>query len=661
MKGLGVRLPVSDERSDMMARVSVAHRRGAARSLVLVLVAASGGLFGALPARATAAVTLRVVPGRALVAGQWVTASWTGVASGTPVYLRQCTLNPVTIRDCSYLGSHALHNGGIAPDTGEGSLIFPVSGVLNAGNTIDRFACDDAHACSIALFTDPTATNLNQAVLDPISFAVSSDTCPQPLSTDEVVSGQGTFTISRAFRSWEGRLCRTPHNLEVKYHATSSLKGEAAFVNEHARFAMTSQPLSHLSLTTLESQHRRFAYAPMVGSGLAFGFRMLDPSTGRAITTLKVTPKQLALIFTGQLQDLGSDADIVAQNPGVTFPPVVQAIGRADPSPQTQLLTSWFLSVARRAYRDGGPAFRGRPTDTYPNSGTIRLLTGAKAVAAAVGAPHAPDPTQFGTIGWMDSSVAAMYDLPTVLVENHSGAFVAPTSASIAAAIRDMGVNPDGVTRFPRFLTSDARAYPLPVVTYMVAQTSVTQAFDKTEADVLRGFIRLVASSVAHAHTASRNGGLKLPEGYARLPAPMTTAAGRAANQLPTRSYVAPGSQTPTGTGFGSGGGGPFTGGTVGGNGSSSSFGSGSQTSSVPSGSPTDAPSVAALPPYTLVSANGGYVWPVVLVAGLGLLVLGTLLSVALGLASRHGAKKALAAAAAGANGPGPVEPARDG
>jgi PBP superfamily domain len=422
---------------------------------------------------------------------------------------------------------------------------------------------------------------------------------------------------------------------------------------------MTTQPLSHLSLTTLESQHRRFAYAPMVGSGLAFGFRMVDPSTGKPITDLKLTATQLARVFTGQLQDLNSDADIVSQNPGITFPPVVQAIGRADPSAQTQLLTSWFLSVARGAYRDGGPAFQGKPTDTYPGSATIRLLPGARAVAVAVGAPDVPDTSQFGTIGWMDSSVAATYDLPTVLVQNRAGEFLAPTAASIAAGIRDMGVNPDGVTRFPRFLTKDAKAYPLPVVTYMVAQTSVTKAFDKTEADVLRAFIRYVASNVRRGHAGLRSAGPKLPDGYASLPGPMTTAAGHVADQLPTRAYVSPASQTPpSGTGTG---GSPFTGGTVGGGNGSSSFGGSSSTSQTPSGSPSSAPPVGVLPPYSLVSAKGGYVWPVLLVGGLGLLVFGTVLTWALGMASRHGAKKALAAAAAGAHGPRRAEPAGDG
>jgi hypothetical protein len=138
----------------------------------------------------------------------------------------------------------------------------------------------------------------------------------------------------------------------------------------------------------------------------------------------------------------------------------------------------------------------------------------------------------------------------------------------------------------------------------------------------------------------------------------MTSDARRAADDLPTRVYVAP-TPTPTpGSGTGPGTGpGSFPGGSgPGGNPSQNPFGSSSTTTSPPTASPSSDQTIGAIPPYALTSANGGYVWPVVLIAGLGLLVFGTLLSLALGLASRHGAKKALAAAGE-ASGSGPPDP----
>ena len=636
---------------EAMARAPIARRRTAARCLTLVAVSACLALPGWSPAGAAPAMTLDVAPNGGLVPGQWVTASWTGVPQGSPVGLRQCSEDPQTIRDCSYLGAGALHSGGIALEGGTGWTTFAVAGVVNRADATDRFTCDRDDPCSIAMFTDASATDLDAAVLEPIRFALSNEGCPDPTSTDVVVTGEGTFSVSRAMRGWQGTLCRPPRDLHVRLRTTSSPRGEDAFVAEDAAFAMTSQPFSGESVRALRDDDRSFTYAPIVGSGLVFGFRMVDAASGEPITQVRLTPGQLAQIFTGQLRDLGSDPDVAAQNPGVAFPPVIQAIGRSDASAQTRLLTSWFLARARPEYRAGGHAFDGGPTETYPKTGAITLVSGARSVASNVADPDVPNRASFGTIGWMDSSVAALYGLPTVRVENPAGEFVAPTSASLAAGIRAMRSNGDGVTRSPRFDTRDAKAYPLPVVTYMAVQTNATADFDDTEADVLRGFIRLAASDADRAGS--------LPPGYAALPSPMIADARRAAELMPTTEYSPPGAASGDGGGFtdggftgdggfGTGGGVDFPsgdgGGTGGGGSQTPDFGDGSATPT-PSASGSLAPGPDVLPPTALVSANDEYAWPVLVIGAVALIVLGTVMSFALRMASRQGAKRALAEA----------------
>jgi ABC-type phosphate transport system substrate-binding protein len=645
---------------------------------MVVPLALTGMLAIGVSASATPAVSLRVEPDTHLVPGQWATARWTGVDAGTLVSVRQCTDNPVTVRDCAYLGREAVHTA-FASASGSGSVSFPILGVVNGGSAADRFECDVDHPCSIALFADAAGTDIADAVVEPLHFSPSVEACPAPSSKDVVVSGQGTYSFARAYTSWEGRLCRAPRDVHVRYRGTSSASGEAAFVDGRTAFAATTRPLAASSVADLRSQGRTFAYAPMIGSGLAFGFRMTDPSTGQPITSLRLTPDQLAAIFTGQLTDLAGDPEVVDQNPGVTFPPVVRAIGRADPSPQTRLLTSWFLAVARQTYRDGGNVFDGGPTDTYPTSGAITLLSSAPAEARAVAAPNT-DPSEVGTIGWMDSSIAALSGLPTVLVENRSGAFVGPTPSAISAAIGHMSVNADGVTRTARFFTHDAKAYPLPLITYLVVQTNATADFDDAQANVIRPFIRFAA------HVSDRRGGSasQLPQGYAPLPTALTAAAERAAARLPTAPYVAPGAGTGTGAGATGGSGGGWFGGTGGGGfeygsgfgggfeggggfGGNGGYGGGSQggtgggqpgdgTPGVPgaSPSPTAQPVIVIAPGTSLTSAGSRYAWPAVLVGGVVLLILGMLLSVALGFAQRRGERQAMAAAA---DGDAPAQP----
>ncbi len=630
-----------------MGARSITRSRRTARLSAVVLIVLWVLPSASLRAAAQSGISLSVDPHRGLVPGQWVDASWTGVPSGDPVYLRQCTLHPATIRDCSYAGAQALHSGGIAPATGTGWVTFPVLGVVNQTTPKDRFACSDERPCTIALFTDAGATDLDHAVLEPIRFAIDSSTCRDPSSGDVVVQGEGTFAFSRAFRGWEGQLCRSPHDVHVRLDGTTSPRGESAFVEDRSDFAVTIRPLVKDSVSALASDRRRFAYAPMIGSGLAFAFRMTDPTTGEPITSLRLTPDQLAAIFTGQLRDLGSDPDVLAQNPGLSFPPVLHAVGRADASAQTELLTSWFLTVARQTYRDGGPAFDGKPTDSYPGVGAIALEPGPRAVAQAVADPDVPDTSQVGTIGWMDSSVAAMYGLPTVLVQNEAGRFVGPTTQALSASIRDMRPNPDGVTRSPRFTTHDARAYPLPVVSYVVAQTSVSKDFDDQKADVLRAFIRFAAASVDRARTSAER---TLPAGYAPLPAPMTADARHAAAALPRTDFAPPGGSGGGGGGFGFGGGGGGVGGGGGGFGGGGGAGGTGVVGRDGGGEATSSSSGAApilLPEAATTSARGRYAWPAVLVFGVGLLVLGLLLPLALWIGSRIGARRASAAIAA--------------
>jgi hypothetical protein len=147
----------------------------------------------------------------------------------------------------------------------------------------------------------------------------------------------------------------------------------------------------------------------------------------------------------------------------------------------------------------------------------------------------------------------------------------------------------------------------------------------------------------------------------------MVADARRAAEAMPTTEYTAPGGDGTSGGGFGGSTGGGFGGGfggTGGGfpSGGGGGFGDpgaggGSATPTptpTPSSSASIAPGPQALPPASLAASDHGYVWPILLISAIALIALGTVMSFALSMASRHGAKKALADAGASAE---PTEP----
>ena len=71
----------------------------------------------------------------------------------------------------------------------------------------------------------------------------------------------------------------------------------------------------------------------------------------------------------------------------------------------------------------------------------------------------------------IDHADAARFLIPAAALQNAAGKFVRPTDASMAAAVKDMTVNPDGITRSMNYAGKDPAAYPLTMVIYAMVPT----------------------------------------------------------------------------------------------------------------------------------------------------------------------------------------------
>ena len=74
--------------------------------------------------------------------------------------------------------------------------------------------------------------------------------------------------------------------------------------------------------------------------------------------------------------------------------------------------------------------------------------------------------------GAMDWSEASFNGLNVASLQNASGNFVTPSSASIGAALTDATENPDGTLTFNYGDAGNTAAYAMPMVTYAVVPTS---------------------------------------------------------------------------------------------------------------------------------------------------------------------------------------------
>jgi ABC-type phosphate transport system substrate-binding protein len=494
------------------------RRVRAARVRVFALAAAASFAalsFASMPGTAVHATpsgpAVTAQPNSSISDGQYLRVSFTGFTPGEPFDFRQCIASPVTIStDCTPIVeiNHSAVTA-IADRKGAGATYVPVySGtdqlLANDGGT-GSIICDVTHPCTVALMPDPNS--LTTSVLVPITFAPSQDLCPPPGAG--AVVGSGSATAYRAMYSWEAAVCQPPSSLAVQYSLKNSPDGVLSFLSGSTQFGITG-PWSPTYLPTSNtSPPQTWDYAPITMSGLVLAYRMYD-RRGPQITTLTLTPDLIAKVFNGSLNDLATDSTVAALNPRVQFPSLLNTFVRAEHSAESWVFTSWLAANAPTVWTYG-------TDEIFPAPAGVIAATGS----AAVGFDVVSNPNQTfagqGTIGFMDSSTAAYYGLPTVNIANADGTVTPATTSTIAKAVSEATLNSD---RTVTPATGDETAWPMLIPTYMMAPTNlVTPANGTTIANMLRYGVQA--------------GQANLPLGYVPLRSDMVTASLAAAAAIP--------------------------------------------------------------------------------------------------------------------------------
>jgi len=532
-------------------------------------------LFGVLaPAGAATGPAVAVTPPSSLLDGQFVTVTWSGFPASGPNGLQA-----VSISECKAAPSKAMTDcapsvGAVSDNTGAGVATLQVhTGTVLARDGKTTFTCDHTTACTVGVYVDASKP-MNPpkpafpAVATAIDFAFPASDCPHGNSG---ISGTGAEAVNRAMLSWEAAVCQPPASLDLQYTRTESSDGKQAYIGRPGvtkpDFAVTSVPFSSTDLAVLKAQKRTFGYAPIAASGLAFVFRGIDRVTGQPLTHLTLTPSELAHIFNGKRNSLptsGSDAesqDILDLNPGVHFNPSMLAFGRLDSAAGSLEATSFFLQdasaawkdlpawVAGRASRGGGPSETvdyDAPTENLPDGlegpgATNQLVNGPDLLAQTLaGQGQVGNDPATTNIGYLDSSTAAFYGLPTVCIQmdpswrtTHTPC-VNATPDSITAALAAAHRNPDGTVTGDQN-PANRSAYPLLDVSYLIAPTNLGPT---PPAQTLQ---KLIEFAVAHGPSSGI-----VPPGYTDLPADLAQHALATAAAVTNKPPAPPATTPPT-------------------------------------------------------------------------------------------------------------------
>ncbi len=531
-----------------------APRRGPARVAASLLIPIAIGILGVVASPLELAAhadgpQIKLDPSKDVTYGQYIHVSLSGYAPGIGVAFRQCvngTQTPDLDTQCSpiYPVSTVTDSSGngdiylnVLPDpenaqTGQGNLVYASSADTSkaCGDGNPCFPCDQNTPCQMAAFTDPH--DVGTGVFAKMEYGPSPTACPAPGQDQAFAHGSGSASAYRALYTWEGIVCQNPKDLSVQVDLTNSYDGVQAWTNGISDFAVTGQPLDADQKAALHAAGRTWAYAPISGSGVVLAYDIFD-KRGPQITNLILTPDLIAQQFTSQIPNWNFVDAINKLNPGIQWPSRIVSYVRAEHSAETMAFTTWLTNVASGSLGGLNPPWPGA-TNVFPQYGFDVGVQGANKLALAIRNPNT-DFSTYGNIGFIDSSMAAFYGLPTVKIELAPGVDVPATPDTILKAIND-ALPPDssGAVNFA-YDDADHGAWPIPLISYIPAPTN---KIDQSVGAVLRSFITFAVGDGQDALPGFLN--------YAKLPAVLSAEAVAAANRIPHVPHTTPPHHTTT-------------------------------------------------------------------------------------------------------------------
>jgi hypothetical protein len=501
--------------------------------------------------------------------------------NGSALASFQVELNPPAPGNIPYTG--------VIPGT-----IPPVTG---------KFFCDNRPQKCAIIVTDsalgagasgvPTASN---TLVIPISFRNASIGCP----TAQFVFSSSDFSVEQLFPHESSFACANSHPVIPVDTASDSGTAVQSLVTGGTSIAFITNPLSSSVQQQLSKEHGKFAIIPVALSAVVLGYQAtMQQGFGSfyAFDSMRLTPSQVAGVITYNysspfLSDIvHCPAQVTTQLYQAPSPPgpcplmyamnTVKGFGTADsygvflPSYQsgvTRELINWICNAPnapvivdgarvhdpnlarhelttstfdnRWPIKDCAP-FDGFPAIPSPNSAQYALVN-SPAIQVKFLRQFLPPPqteshpaAAFAPVDW---SEARYLGLNAIALQNAAGYFVAPTVASVEAALTLTRPGPYGVLE-PSFTTRNKDNYPLPEITYAVVPTAKLTTTSATQMQSLLDELLNFTGGTDSSH---------LPAGFAPLPAWLYK---RALGEVTTEIVAPPVKPQHGGSGGGGGGG----------------------------------------------------------------------------------------------------------
>ena len=324
------------------------------------------------------------------------------------------------------------------------------------------------------------------ALVVPISAA--------PAYADVSIDGAGSTWSQIALTQWASDVAR--QGLAVNYQGVGSTSGRVFYYQNQIDFAASEIPFTPAyrdatgSVITNEvalAEHRPYAYMPDVAGGTSFMYHLTI--NGQLITSLRLTPTELANIFTGVTTNW-NDPAIAKDNPQLHLPNLtIRPIVRSDGSGTTAQFTAFMASQTPAIWN----AFCQKVGLNVTPCPSVSLWPDINAVAQQYSdgvADYVAAPYNNGAITYVEYGYAKQRSFPVASVLNKAGYFTQPTPQAVALALKTATLNSDLTQNLGGVYTSpDPNAYPVSSYSYLIVPTTTAKPFSTAKGITLSKFI----------------------------------------------------------------------------------------------------------------------------------------------------------------------------
>ena len=303
-------------------------------------------------------------------------------------------------------------------------------------------AASGAVAAAIALAACSSSSSSSSSA--PASTAASSPAAAA--STSPSAASSATGTISGAGSTFQTNFQQgaisafksVDSGITVNYNPVGSGTGRSDLYANSVLYAGSDSPIPSKETKDVPAG-KTVLYFPVQIGPIAIAYNV------SGVSDLKLDATVLAGIFSGKITTW-NDAAIKALNPSASLPSSsINLEVRSDSSGTTANFSQYLVDAASSAWTLGTASTISFPKSAHANDG-------GSAVAAAVKATS-------DSIGYVDFSTATASGLTAASIKNSAGDYVAPSSASAAAAATH--VTPKANLTFAAVDEPGATSYPI--------------------------------------------------------------------------------------------------------------------------------------------------------------------------------------------------------